>query len=363
MIVYVVLLVIIIMVRTVQTSGKFAANKGNEIPEYQAGLDKKFLFAAFSCIILLTAVRSVDVGPDTKQYVDHFNRTCDGVYYALDEQFEWGYRLLTLALSKITRNAQVLLALVALITNIPVARFIYKYSRNKLLSVILYITIGSFTFQLTGLRQSIAMAVCVIAIDFALSRKPIPFVALIVLAALFHRSALMFLPVYFIGSPKLNRKSLLLVALSLVGVFYADVLFEKLSILLSYEEYVGTTGVNNSGGWTLMAIMLIALVLYLVAWKIDPIEEEKENKERFFFILVLIALSLYLARYQVRVAERVSLYYRMALIVLLPNSLLRLKNEKLSLILNIVCGVLAIALFFYWLLGSFYIYSPFWSFD
>ena len=151
--------------------------------------------------------------------------------------------------------------------------------------------------------------------------------------------------------------------MSLVGVFYADVLFERLSILLSYEEYVGTTGVNNSGGWTLIAIMLITLVLYLVAWKIDPIEEEKENKERFFFILVLIALSLYLTRYQVRVAERVSLYYRMALIVLLPNSLLRLKNEKLSLILNIVCGVLAIALFFYWLVGSFYIYSPFWALE
>lgn len=362
MTIYVLLLMFVIAFRLVQSGGKVRYRESYEIKEIdRSRKDKQFIIASFAFVILITALRSINVGPDTPQYVGHFYRTCNGIYYVLDEHFEWGYKALELIISKITHNEQVLLAIIALLTNIPMGRLIFKYSNNIFLSVILYITIGSFTFQLTGLRQAIAMAICAIAIDYAFSRKLIPFICLVLLAALFHKSAIMFFPAYFCANPRLNRRSFLLIILSFVGVFFASTLFIKVSALLNYQEYVGTIGVEGKGGWSLVVIMSISLLLYFLLRKTNPIEEQSENKERFFFILLLIGLTLYVIRYQVRVAERMSLYYRTALVILLPNSLTRIKKGEVRLFFEFFCALMAIALFFYWLQDSWYVFTPFWS--
>lgn len=361
MAVYAILIIFVVLWRIIQTNGIVSLSNTYDNSEQKNLQDKKYLIATFSFIIAVTALRSANVGPDTPQYIGHFYRACHGIYYRLDASFELGYRVFESLLSKVTHNEQVLLALIALATNIPIARFIYRYSKNKCLSVLLYITIGSFSFQLTGLRQAIAMAFCAIAIDYAIDRRLIPFVGWVIFAAFFHRSAILFLPVYLIGSPKLNRKSVVLIIISILGVVYSQTLFTKVSIWLDYEEYLGTSGVENMGGWTLVSIMSISLVLFLLVRKFNTIDEIQDNKERFFFILLLIAFALYLIRYQVRVAERLSLYYRVALIILLPNTLFRFKNPTIRIVATVTCGMLAIALFFYWISGSAYLYTPFWN--
>ena len=361
MLIYLLLLFFIIFLRQYQITCRAVLNAEHKLVKSEESGDKLFLFVSFGLIILLTALRSENVGPDTRQYIGHFNRICNDVYYRLDEQFESGYWLLTVAVSKITYNEQIFLLVIALMTNIPIALFINKYSRNKLLSVVLYITVGAFTFQLTGLRQSIAMAICIMAIDYSLQRKLLPFLFLTVLASFFHRSAILFLPVYLVGTPILNRRNIILIVASFIFVTFADIFISNLSMLLSYGEYLGTAGVEDTGGWTVIAIMLISLVLYLFTKKSGSLGEREDNNDRFFFILLLWALSLYWIRYQMRAAERVSLYYRCALLILLPNTLDRLQNKNLRTLLNSACIVLAILLFFYWLQGSAYIYTPFWA--
>ena len=176
MIVYFILFLFIIFCYFIQTKGKLKLDYYSLDADLQNKFDKQIITISFALLILLTAFRSVYVGPDTRQYVNHFYRVCNGVYSRLDDQFESGYRLFTFLLSKVTHNEHILLFLIALLTNIPIARFIYKYSKNRFLSIILYVSIGSFLFQLTGLRQSIAMSFCVLAIDYAITRKPVKFV-------------------------------------------------------------------------------------------------------------------------------------------------------------------------------------------
>lgn len=363
MLIYMVLLFYILIWKIWQTKGRIILYENEIDVEQRKLLDKQFITASFAGIILLTALRSIKVGPDTNQYAANYYRVCNGVDAVVDMQFELGYRLLTAILSKITHKEQILFAVIALITNIPIARFIYRYSKCKLLSVILYITVGSFTFQLTGLRQSIALAICIIAIDYAKQQKIVPFILAVILAFFFHRSAMMFLPVYFFGSQKVNRKEILLITISFIGVYFSDYLFLRVSSILGYEEYIGSSGVDNNGGWTLIVIMGLTLLLHIVTKKYYPLSNQEENIERMMFAILLVGLGLYLLRYKVRVAERVSLYYRSPLIILLPNSLIRLKVRPLKWKSYILwaCGFLSIILFFYWLRGSYYLYYPFWK--
>lgn len=364
MLIYLALFTVIIVFRLAQTRGIIYNSAGLVITDdEQRKKDRNFIIFAFLCIIVLTALRGTSVGPDTNNYLMHFRRVCRGAENKVDRRnFETGYRFFVWCISRVTHSARAFFTVCAAIINVPVALFIYKYSNNKLQSVILYIAVGSFTFQLTGIRQSIAAAFLIVSMIFAIKRKPILFVAAVIFASFFHRSALLFLPVYIIGSPWANKHSIFFLILGGTGLFAGSAIFDRLSMALEYDEYIGTMGVEDSGGWTYVTMMLLAIVLYFVVRDSEKkLTEQKENIDRFFLITLLFALVLYLMRYQVRVAERVSLYYREALIILLPNAIYRIKNPVLRFVVDFSCGALAIALFFYWIKGSDYIYTPFWA--
>lgn len=323
--------------------------------------NKWLIIVSFIPIVLLTAFRSQDVGPDTYNYLRHFERVFSGTESSVDvRNFEWGYRYLVRIIARFTHNKVVFLTIMALITNIPIAIFIMRYSKDAYLSIMLYLTIGSFTFQLTGIRQSIALAILTLSVGFALDRKLLWFLISIYIASRFHRSAYLFAPIYLLGSDVINRKTFFMIAISVLFVAFSDSIFYRIGINLRYDEYFGGEGVKNFGGWTYIAIMLITMFVYLINRHFN--KEAFERSDQFFFIVLLFALTLYVLRYQNRVAERVSLYYRMALIVLLPNAIHGRKNESMRNIVAVLCTVFALALFVYWTIGSKYIYTPFWRY-
>ena len=335
--------------------------EGNSELQNQKAQNKWMLIVAFIPIVVLTALRSRDVGFDTGQYLLYFERVCMDAENSFDRKnFEIGYRYLVRLIAHFTSNKVVFLSVMALITNIPIAIFIMRYSKDAYLSVMLYLTIGSFTFQLTGIRQAIALAILTFAVDFAIKRKLLWFLLCIYVASLFHRSAYLFAPVYLLSSDILNRKTFFMIVGAALLVAFSDIIFRKVGLNLKYDEYFDGEGVKGFGGWTYIAIMLITAFMYLIGKYHD--KEEFSRSDQVFFSILLFALALYILRYQNRIAERVSLYYRMSLIILLPNSIYGRKNISVRSVLTIGCTMCSIALFIYWVLGSPYIYHPFWSY-
>lgn len=326
---------------------------------------KKFLYISFFALIIFTGLRALSVGPDTRNYFLHFYRVGNNIVYALDQRFERGYTLLVEFVCLFTDNYTVFFTIVAILVNIPIMLYIRKYSSDCFLSLILYITIGSFTFQLTGLRQALAMSICALAITFAIERKLFHFIGFVVLATLFHKSALLFLPVYLLGAKSVKKKKALLFAIAAAILFLSGEIVIQFATILDYQDYVGDSGVEDGGGWTYIAIMGITLLSYLLnkGKKEKVLEENSANSDSFFFAMVIFALATYLVRYDFRIAERISNYYRMGIIVLLPNTLTKINDPSIRLLAKLACGFLAIALFFYWLMGSKYLYIPFWMYQ
>lgn len=324
--------------------------------------NKWLIIVSFIPIIALTALRSSEVGPDTIQYLRHFERVYSGMETAVDiRNFERGYRYFVRLIAHFTHDKVVFLTIMALLTNIPIAIFIMRYSKDAYLSIMLYLTIGSFTFQLTGIRQSIALAILTFSVGFALDRKPLWFLISIYFASLFHRSAYLFAPIYLLGSDVINRKTFFMIVVSALFVAFSDSIFSRIGLSLRYDEYmVSDGGVKNFGGWTYIAIMVITMFVYFFNKHFN--KEAFDRTDQFFFIVLLFALALYILRYQNRVAERVSLYYRMALIIILPNAIHGRENESMRNVVAILCTIFAVALFIYWTLGSRYIYTPFWRY-
>lgn len=117
-------------------------------------------------------------------------------------------------------------------------RFIIEQSPKIPLSLILLFLSDIFMFSLSGIRQAVATAIAFYALKYVTRRQVLPFLAYMALAASFHVSVLIFLPLYLLGSRRIRIRwvaalaviSLVLnavpaIARSAVGLVYGDAYF------------------------------------------------------------------------------------------------------------------------------------------
>ena len=69
--------------------------------------------------------------------------------------------------------------------------FLRKYSSNLPLAIFLFFAISIFTFTMAAIKQCLAMAICLVAIDLFLQGKRLSFLLWVLVAAGFHPYALM----------------------------------------------------------------------------------------------------------------------------------------------------------------------------
>lgn len=259
---------------------------------------------------------------------------------------ELGFSAYIWLVAKIFPTYRYLLVITAIINIALTMRFIYKYSENALLSVIMFITLGLFTFNMNGLRQSVAMSICLLAYDFIEKKKFIPFLLIVILAMSFHKSAIFFALTYFIifMKPKWNY-TMFFIGLLVLFVLFAD----NLTIIydtLTSEDYAGAESFDSGG--------VITVLIYILVIVFALISKDKIKKGTVFncILLSLVGLILYLARFfSVQIYERVSYYFCYFIILLLPSAIKKY-DEKSQTLINTVVIILSIALFVYRIQGG-----------
>jgi hypothetical protein len=142
----------------------------------------------------------------------------------MSSYLEKGYMLLNKIISVVFYDPQWLFIITAVFICFSTARFIFKHSPNVLLSAILYLTLDMFFFNLTGIRQSLAIAILFFAYDFLLSRRFIIFALIVLAASAFHSSAIIFIAVYPLYNIRIDaKKAFVIFTLGLVCfISFAD---------------------------------------------------------------------------------------------------------------------------------------------
>ena len=90
--------------------------------------------------------------------------------------------------------------------------FVQRYSVNYPLTIFLLFTTGCYTFVFAGIKQAAAVGIAVIAVMFALKKKWIPFVLLVLVATLIHPYSLMYLLVPFAQFKPWSKKTYIMLA-------------------------------------------------------------------------------------------------------------------------------------------------------
>jgi hypothetical protein len=189
-------------------------------------------FAAFASLVLVSGLRDSSVGTDAGNYV-HIFQSISGLPDVRNVSGEPGVPLLAWFGKLIYDNYVTLFTLVAIVVTLCFLLGIRKLSVDPAISVFVLLASGAYYFSFNGLRQGIAIAVLFLAIGFIYHRKFWAFLLCVTVASMFHISAVMFLPTYFI----VPRKNDFRYNAMVFGAVVVSVLF--------FSELVGLAGRLN----------------------------------------------------------------------------------------------------------------------
>ena len=307
---------------------------------------KAFLWLFGLVLFIMIAFRNPYVG--STDSINYYNNWEDLSHATLSETIDFidattmegGYILTVWVLSKVFINPQWVFILSGLLFTVSICRFIAKNSADAILSAVMFVTLGLYSFMVQGLRQAIAMSILLFAIEFCKKRKFIPFLMLVLFATLYHKTAIVFVFLYFLYGIPLNALtytcaigcSVGLIALSVPIVNVANQLFES-----DYNQSI------DSGGFIATAIYLIILI---VATLFKPKDGDQLHYS-FFWMITALGCTTYIMRYTgTLAAERISFYFLFGQVIILPEVIRTFKKRDRFLIKMLVI-FLCVALFFY----------------
>ena len=194
-----------------------------ELPGYEMDVKKKNKVAITLFFIMLTALimlRHESIGNDTHNYITFFN-----FYSKLDwkylerENLEIGYLYLNKAISYISDEPQVFLAIVALLASILMYPTYRRLCVDSTLTIALFCSMSTFVMMFSGIRQVLAIALGVVAYELTRLKKPILFLLVVGLAMLMHVSAFILVLMYPVYHVKITKVGLVVVV-PMLGVLF-----------------------------------------------------------------------------------------------------------------------------------------------
>ena len=327
--------------------------------EQKKKLTYRLTVVAILPIFLVFVLRYKYMGADTIGYVRFFQTEVRG--YSFSQLFkedlmrvEIGYRIYVKIISLFTTNYTVYFLVNGLVIFGTLLHFSKQYTKNPFVFFFLFITLGTYSFVETGLRQALAMMFCLLSVDCIKDKKPIRFVLLVVLGYFFHKSAILFLIMYPLSLIKKLDWMLaaygIMAVVFLVGFSGFQGVFNEL-LGFGYEEYVDDKG--GGGIFLLLIFILFAFSLFMMYDK--PKEVEGQS---LIIQLSLMTVIFWLLRLISRTAERVSFYYIFGLYIYFSQAV-NYDKDKLSSFLKWLLILACLALFLLRNMGVNYLF--FWQ--
>lgn len=231
---------------------------------------EKFIlyFISFFIIFIPSAIR-YDIGTDYLNYVDIYNNI---------QNYTWiepGFYFLNIALNELGLSSNGAIAVFSFIFTL-ISFSCYPKKNAWLVHLCLICILWFFSFN--GIRQSIAIAISILAVSKFIQKKYYSFFLLILIGSTFHLSIYIILITCLISLIPINDKiknyplPILFILIILISGLYLEFIFkniEEILIILSLNKYAGyfsseTHFIPQESGTGLGATIKIAFSIYVI---------------------------------------------------------------------------------------------------
>jgi hypothetical protein len=341
-----------------KTPKDLTMGKLNLWDKYLDLLFKKFFLAIF-LFVFFAAFHGKGVGLDTWMYIYYFDKLQQGI---LQNFFFWklefGYSAINAVIVFLHLPYWVLQLVIEIIAVAAFYKIINKRSKQQWLSWLLFLALGTYAQTLNLNRQMLALSFLVLAVDYLLDKKYWQYLAMVILATIFHKSsviALVLLPFSFI--PLNNWKLLLYVAVVVV----ASYLFKPILVYASKFLNVGYIAKYLNGGSVFheaagcaniaftLGMAAVFLGLFIFRKKLIPTSAAEQYQNNLFLTMFLLTILLRVVGAIVQyptLMQRLAITFFFSIIILLPNYLQGIKRSCKKLYISATI-VVVIASFVY----------------
>lgn len=280
--------------------------------------EKKWnLIIALIPIFVLIGLKSEYVGRDTINYLNTFSSFGTEIETGEDgkKTMEVGFQVLIILLKKFTDNPQSLLITLGVLTCISLYQFIHRTATNWCLALYFFICLGFFQFSMTGIRQTMAIDIVLLSYPFMKGKRIILFTLVVAIAFFFHKSAIIFAPLFWISSMAINKRNTILMIVCMTILFFgSEQILLATADTMNYQYGIERT---NNGNIFLIVVLLISII----AFKRKSIILKKNSDSIYLFNSNYVSVLLWIIRMVSRTVERVSLYFMPFTYVLLEQYL------------------------------------------
>lgn len=305
-----------------------------------------FITLAFIPLFLVSALR-YNVGSDFASYQNWFNIN-NGVYLKYPD---FAFRNLIFIIKMFTNNSQWLFV----ISSFLILFFVFKAARKNNdeydMIIFLFVALGFYFSSFNGVRQWIASSIFLCSYRFILDKKLFKYLLCIIGASLFHVSALVLLPFYFVFNIKIKDEFKYIILISAIIFFNFVDMYELIATILKlyfktlYFRYVigGTHDIMQNSGTYFPVLLSVGMLSYYIIFKgrFRKIYTECEynQKKNCCFVISIMAI-LNTVNY---LFSRISAIYFLPLIIFLLPDVYKIFNGKFKIFtkaLIVIVGIL-----------------------
>lgn len=300
----------------------FVKSKKNKISENT----KKniFIFCVFFVLFYVSAFRSLSVGTDTIHYAYGILRNQENAF-----NFKWMieqkapvYSLLVYPISKVLPSLQCYQIVSSLIIEGGFAIFIYKCSKDYIISTWLFL-MQYFYFQSMNIsRQFMAVAFVAIGVWLFINNKKKLSILLFVLSLFIHSTSIMALPILLLGNKNKKIRIFITIFISTAILLYPYLIKIFVSIFPKYAIYDDSilfeTGKNRKIILTIFQLGVLLFSIYI--YKLNEHKMNYIEKREYQIIIHMTAIGVVIgfAALNSILITRLEYYYSISFMLLVP---------------------------------------------
>lgn len=237
--------------------------------------------------------------------------------------------------------------------------FVDKFSKDKLFSILVFVTCGLFSFSLAGLKQAMSMALMLFSFVRFIDKKYINSVLFFIYAYLCHPVSIVFLvafPLYYLRN---NTRFVFYIASGTILLYvFGLTIMKNLVSLMEMEHFEMYLSEDRS--YSYVTFIFYIVIVALSCLKYGKYKAFDSNEARMVLGFSLLTCGLQLLAGFSPTMFRLAYFYSPFLMILLPNATNYAQKEEKTLVRTAL--IISIVFFYlYTMRNTSYPYSFFWQ--
>lgn len=278
-----------------------------------AKLNKYFALGLLVVMTIIAGLR-FDVGLDYASYLE----LARSYHQYGESSWEYGYQVFLSVLPFFGLTDQSLFMFMAMLTSLFIYLFTSYHSKNILLSVFFFLTLPPlYLSSLNISRQFVAVAIFAYSLRFIATRDIIKYIACILLAFLFHKTAILLIPLYFL----LGRAPSVMYYIAIGGVYLLLLPFIEIftNIAGISGSYLILTDEVEAISQKTFVYFAMAIVLISRAEKLQRIDSSSVVLVNVTFLMALLSITPGFISIPTEIFWRVLFYFFLVFPILIVN--------------------------------------------